>query len=108
MTAQRELELLAAIAKMREALITLRDNHRFNVRSMTATEVHSVCFETLSLPTDDTALRELIAKAGEVMRERCERVPDRVPIRVGNAGIWGVEVFKEIRALPGVSLEDLK
>ena len=48
----------------------------------------------LVLPADDTALREMIAKAGEVMRLRCERES------------WLMTPV--IRTLPGVTLEDLK
>ena len=48
--------------------------------------------EALALPQDTTALEAMIVKAGEVMRERCIEVID----------------CEAIRALPGVTMEDLK
>ena len=56
--------------------------------------------QALALPADATALREMIEKAGEVMRERCV-----------------IELYKRddefiteraIRAIPGMTLEDLQ
>lgn len=52
----------------------------------------------LALPQDNTALREMIAKAGEVMRERCK----------DEAFLHGHCIDNEIRALPGVTLENLQ
>ena len=52
--------------------------------------------KTLALPQDIHALEAMIAKAGEVMRERCL---ERVGLLNEN---------QSIRALPGVTLEDIK
>lgn len=60
--------------------------------------------EALALPSDNTALREMIAKAGEVMRERCVAAmgADKGPL-------CGTKYATDaIRALPGVTLEDLQ
>lgn len=61
-----------------------------------------VCDDALAQPTDTSALEEVIAKAGEVMRERCcyaqYKMTERHPCSVA----------VEIRALPGVTLEDLQ
>ncbi len=51
----------------------------------------------LAIPSDTTALNELITKAGEVMRERCLSLREAHLVR-----------SEEIRAIPGVTLEDLK
>lgn len=57
--------------------------------------------EALALPQDTTALESLIAKAGEVMRERCA-VECETHYNFSNA------LAAAIRALPAVTLEDLK
>ena len=60
--------------------------------------------EALALPSDDAALREMIAKAGEVMRERCVAAmgADKGPL-------CGTKYATDaIRALPGVTMEDLQ
>lgn len=60
--------------------------------------------KALALPQDTTALKALIAKAGEVMRERCA-------VRAMETGDYmsvGKHVAGAIRTLPGVKLEDLK
>lgn len=54
----------------------------------------SEAFATLSLPYDTTALEAMIAEAGEVMRERCERES------------WLMAPV--LRSIPGVTLEDLR
>lgn len=51
----------------------------------------------LALPTDTSALQAIVAKAGEVMRERL------LYLRAE-----GVMYPADIRALPAISLEDLK
>lgn len=53
--------------------------------------------------SNDTALREMIAKAGEVTKERCAV---KVKQLYGNRASSYVD--SEIHALPGVTLEDLK
>lgn len=56
---------------------------------------YPITVEALALPQDTTALEALIARAGEVMRERCA---DSTP---------HISCDATIRALPGVTLEDL-
>lgn len=53
--------------------------------------------EALSQPTDDTALRDMITKAGEVMRQR----------NVDKAFLNGFDINDVIWALPGVTLDDV-
>lgn len=75
----------------------------------------------LALPQDSTALEAMITKAGEVMRERCANylVSGRYmvlnPLQTLTAEQHSKAVrahdthqSKAIRALPGVTLEDLK
>lgn len=58
--------------------------------------------EALAMPQDTSALEAMIAKAGEVMRERCVgMMPDLTVADLAH-------VRRAIRALPGVTLEDLK
>lgn len=52
-------------------------------------------------PSDTSALEAMIAKAGEVMREQCADYLDRY-------GEVSQRRSEEIRALPAVTLEDLK
>lgn len=56
--------------------------------------IEDVAHEVLALPQDTTTIEEMIAEAGEVMRERCVEECD--------------ESREAIRALPSVTLEDLK
>ena len=63
-------------------------------------KLYAVVSLALTLPSDNTALRKLVAKAGEVMRERCD-----------TAVLYehGLDCQAEaIRDLPIVTLEDLK
>lgn len=59
--------------------------------------------QALSLPSDTTALSAMITKAGEVMRER---VFDEC-FRLGILSLDG-RFMDDIRALPGVTLDDLQ
>jgi hypothetical protein len=52
--------------------------------------------EALALPQDTSALEAMIVKAGEVMRERC--------FAIGHSD----SIDESIRALPGVTMKDLK
>ena len=62
--------------------------------------------KALALPQDTTAFEAMIAKASEVMGERCADAC----ISFGESTdlVFGEEFAEEIRALPGVTLEDLK
>lgn len=57
----------------------------------------AVLSDALALPQDTSALEAMIAMAGEVMRERFMKLRAK-----------GVLYPADIRALPGVTLEDLK
>lgn len=54
--------------------------------------------QALSQPTDDSALKAIVQRAGEVMRERCESM-------LRYQGGFNLDL---VHALPGVTLEDLQ
>lgn len=56
--------------------------------------------EALAIPTDTTALQAMITKAGEVMRERCAEQEGLCQ--------WSSDMLGLIRALPPITLDDLK
>lgn len=62
--------------------------------------------EALNIPTDDTALRGMIAKAGEVMRGRCAVASK--PAHPDGHYTHVNAVARNICTIPGVTLEDLK
>ena len=66
--------------------------------------------EALAIPQDTTALSALIAKAGEVMRERCaDGCSDSLIEHITFAEHFAIKnCAKAIRAPPGVTLEDIK
>jgi hypothetical protein len=83
--------------------------------------VFDLCHEansSISQPADDTALREMIKKAGEVMRGKTINELETYRIPVGNSPAgelaceWTydalMDIRDEIRDLPVVTLEDLK
>jgi chromosome segregation ATPase len=92
-------------AKLREAL----ENHSGNYKLTKAecAEINAVIQQAES--QNDTALREYVAKAGEVMRQRCADrsiyMEREYPI---TGQLYESNVSVAIRALPGVTLEDLK
>ena len=61
---------------------------------ITSLDARQIADDTLTIPQDTTALEAMIAEAGEVMRERCERES------------WLMAPV--LRSIPGVTLEDLK
>ncbi len=63
---------------------------------------HKKFKEALSTPSDTSVLEAMITKAGEKMREKCEKVCDEIG---DSSNGWCCE--GAIRALPGVTLEDL-
>ena len=105
---ERIEQLEAHNAKLREALGVLSESvgrfvsdegwQQLDMDNMDA----AYCL--LAQPTDTTALEALIAKAGEVMRERCAVRA----IETGDYMSVGKHVAGAIRALPGVTLDDLK
>ena len=68
--------------------------HKELFASDTARELYREASDSIQPPYDTTALEAMIAKAGEVMRERCERES------------WLMAPV--LRSIPGVTLEDLK
>ena len=82
------IEQIAANQSYAEQLRDALEYHQAQTRPIQQT------LEALALPQDTTALESMIAKAGEVMRERCVEECD--------------EAREAIRALPGVTMEDLK
>lgn len=75
--------------QLREALQTELDYQFDNYR-----EIAPWISKALALPQDTTALEAMIAKASEVMRERCERES------------WLMAPV--LRSIPEVTLEDLR
>lgn len=73
-----------------------------NDLSLTYKQIMSLSAEALALPTDTTALEAMIAKAGEVMRERAATLW----LQCSEEEEWNLE--EAIRALPGVTIEDLQ
>lgn len=65
---------------------------------------HDAVIEALAIPQDTSALEAIVQKAGEVMRERCAKdceAWESEPVSHATAA-------NSIRALTGVTLEDLK
>lgn len=100
---QETLDKLAASqareAQLREAV---RQNHEWHENydeygGYPESELAEVNEKALALPQDTTALEAMIAEAGEVMRERVMQAR-------GNGNLYPLD----IRALPGVTLEDLR
>lgn len=60
--------------------------------------------------SDTTALEALITKAGEVMRERCDSqvTTMRLEYHRNDCCLYSGNPAKAIRALPAVTLDDLK
>ena len=83
--------------QLREALEVVNNAGDDEWYPYTPEQAKKVISEALTLPQDASAIEAMIKKAGEVMRERfmCAR---------GNGQLYPVE----IRALPGVTLEDLR
>ena len=78
------------------------------VSNVTTSTLEVVCRRARMLPTDDTALREMIVKAGEVMRERCVVVLQGITDEYYDEEVSATWLEKDIIALPGVTLEDLQ
>ena len=65
------------------------------------------CEDLIDTPSDATVLNELIAKAGEVMREQFLRKFNLSGLGSADV-IRPCDVMNAIRDLPGVTMEDLK
>lgn len=91
----REQQLREALENARGALAYCKGGGRDNPNLMESTCWHGLAaIDRVSRLADTTALEVMIAKAGEVMRERCERESWlRAPV---------------LRSIPSVTLEDLK
>lgn len=98
-------ESQAEIARLRKSIDYIGS---LNSAEKLSIEITRVCRYELAAPSDATALNELIDKAGEVMRERClfEIDPKNYTNDFAQGVVYGC--CDEIRALPGVTLEDLK
>ena len=108
MANKRLLQQLAASqareVQLREAARELRGlaNHFDNMR------IANVANEALAIPRDTTALEDMVAKAGEVMRERCLSATNQDNYTNDDDKHVVIGCNIEIRAIPGVTLEDLK
>lgn len=87
--------------QLREALVNTVKLFKGDHSAPLSSEVIKQQDNALALPSDTTAIETMIQKAGEVMRERCASFAETsFAYRFDNANA--------IRALPGVTLEDLK
>lgn len=78
-------------------------------KQLKETQIKLAASQANDLSSDTSALNELIAKAGEVMRKQCYDVTRR-PVNWLHpiAQTFSVEVQKSIGKLPGITLEDLR
>lgn len=96
--------LKASEQQLREALVDTTDflEHHSNrldgINGKHPNDVAEVAREALAQPSDTTVLEAMIVKAGEVMRERMLEMN----------GDWSAMIASAIRALPAVTLNDLK
>ena len=98
MTTQRIAELEAEVMRLREALKLIKyetDIHGNNLNR----GIKDEAIKALSTQFTPTALNELIEKVSEVMRERCR-------VELKRLDYW--YSADAIRAIPNVTLEDLK
>ena len=98
MTIQRIAELEAEVMRLREALKRIKyetDIHGNNLNR----GIKDEAVKALSTPFTPTVLPELIEKVSEVMRERCR-------VELKRLDYW--YSADAIRAIPNVTLEDLK
>ena len=88
-------------AQLREALLSIPICYHSKINGKECAcgscESNHLVEKALAQPSDTTALEAMIAKAGEVMRERVMQAR-------GNGNLYPLD----IRALPGVTLEDLR
>jgi len=92
----REQQLREALSKC-ESVLYNRDRFADDV------EAHKAAVIALSLPADTTALQSMIAKAGEVMLERCASEFNQQHVEY-----FGDTIQLAIRTIPAVTIEDLK
>ncbi len=111
-----QLQKQLAASQIREAKLrgALEKLVRFN-SSNEYTEVLSTYIsngrEALFQPADDTAIRELISKAGEVMRKRCIAISqNEMDDQYVDSDPWySARACRDsIREIPSITLEDLK
>ena len=84
--------------QLREALVIADNAGDDEWYPYTPEQAKTAIGKALALPQDTSALAAVVQKAGEVIRERCVYAADNP--------LWDTE--DAIRALPGVTLEDLK
>lgn len=104
-----EMQLREAIAyinhSMNQALLPGNDKHRELILSQ------SMSAQALTLPSDTTALEALIQNAGEIMRERSEKVVEEGTAFIPFQGVgyyqFAANRCRAIRAIPAITLEDI-
>lgn len=105
----REAKLRDVLTQVREQCLFSDDEGEIGVSN--EAQIDLLLFDAICMAiksTDASALNELITKAGEVMRERCFQLTRRPHNWLGDqAQAYCNEVQRNIRALPGVTLEDL-
>ena len=90
--------------QLRDALVVVNNAGDDEWYLYTPEQAKRAVSETLALPQDTSALGVVIQKAGELMRERCRKVA----FGKAYADSMAEDVSNVIRALPGVTLGDLK
>lgn len=70
--------------------------------------IEGITYKVLALPQDTTALEVMIAKAGEVMRKRCDNVLEDICEEYEEEEVSAAWVSRAIHNLPCVSLEDVQ
>ena len=109
-------QLAASQAREVQLREAVRQNHEWHNNydeygGYPESELCEVNTEALALPQDTTALGAMIAKAGEVMRERCSdsAQTEMDGQNLGSAHWHAARVCREaIRDIPCVTLEDLQ
>lgn len=114
----REVKLREALQEGADQLRLTNDNLRKGMsksiqrlQASSNRDALAIMMEALSQPSDDTALHEMIHKAGEVMRWRCIVVSqDEMDEQFVGSDPWysARSCRDSIRALSGVTLDDLK
>lgn len=114
--AQAENAENAENARLREVLYQVMDDiksesYLFEGGNGVSATTEELADQALSQPTNTSSLEDMIQKAGEVMRERCaaESESNACPAyEYVSTAIPAKGIAEAIRALPGVTMEDLK
>lgn len=92
--------------QLREALAVVNNAGDDEWYPYTPEQAKKAISEALDTPTDTSALEAVVAKAGEVMRERCADTAEDYNGKRGEHD--GSAIAHLIRAIPAVTLEDLR